>query len=114
MPTTVAAILGKKVDGVLIVYRVGAVSRGLLKRTSTQLEQVKCNIIGVILNGMKPDISPDFPDYKYYKYFSYYGEEGKGEGPQAGKRSFPFFWRKVEDSESAAESLPASSEREAS
>ncbi len=83
-----AAILGTKVDGVLIVYRVGEVSRGLLKRTSNQLEQVNCNIIGVILNGMKPDISPDFQDYKYYKYYSYYGEEDKGERHK--KRLWPF------------------------
>ena len=77
LSTADAAILGTKVDGVLIVYRVGTVSRGLLKRTSTQLEQVNCNIIGVILNGMKPDVSPDFQDYKYYKYYSNYGEEEK-------------------------------------
>jgi capsular exopolysaccharide synthesis family protein len=96
-----ASILGQKVDGVLIVYRVGAVSRGLLKRTSTQLKQVKCNIIGVILNGMKPDISPDFPDYKYYKYYSYYGDERKKERPLVSKRSFWFFRRKGEDRESS-------------
>jgi succinoglycan biosynthesis transport protein ExoP len=96
-----AAILGQKVDGVLIVYRVGAVSRGLLKRTSTQLQQVKCNIIGIILNGMKPDISPDFPDYKYYKYYSYYGKEGKEKASLASKRLFWFFRRKGEDHESS-------------
>jgi cell division septation protein DedD len=97
-----AAILGQKVDGVLIVYRVGAVSRGLLKRTSTQLQQVKCNIIGIILNGMKPDISPDFPDYKYYKYYSYYGQEGKQKRSALSKRSFfSFFRRKGEDPESS-------------
>jgi succinoglycan biosynthesis transport protein ExoP len=33
-----AAILGTKVDGVLFVYRVGAVSKGLLKRATSQLE----------------------------------------------------------------------------
>jgi len=96
-----AAILGQKVDGVLIVYRVGAVSRGLLKRTSTQLQQVKCNIIGIVLNGMKPDISPDFPDYKYYKYYSYYGDEGKIERHLVSKKSFWPFRRKGEDRESS-------------
>ena len=95
LSTADAAILGKKVDGVLIVYRVGAVSRGLLKRTSTQLEQVHCDIIGVILNGMKPDISPDFPDYKYYKYYSYYGEDTKqerGGADRQKKRGFFSRW----------------------
>jgi capsular exopolysaccharide synthesis family protein len=96
-----AAILGQKMDGVLIVYRVGAVSKGLLKRTATQLQQVKCNIIGIILNGMKPDISPDFPDYKYYKYYSYYGKEGGGKRSYRGIKSFWPFGRKGEDRESS-------------
>ncbi|MEE9609698.1 MAG: polysaccharide biosynthesis tyrosine autokinase, partial [Desulfatiglandales bacterium] len=72
-----AAILGTKVDGVLLVYRVGNVSRGLLKRSTSQLEQINCHIMGVVLNGMKPEVSPDFHDYGYYKYYYSYGEEGK-------------------------------------
>ncbi len=106
-----AAILGQKMDGVLIVYRVGVVSKGLLKRTATQLKQVKCNIIGIILNGMKPDISPDFPDYKYYKYYSYYGKEEDKERSHRGIKSFWPFGRKGGDRESSVMStLPSSSE----
>ena len=88
LSTADAAILGTKVDGVLLVYRIGSVSRGLLKRSSTQLQQVNCKIAGVILNGMKPDISPDFQDYKYFKYYSYYGEEEKETG--SSNRIWPF------------------------
>jgi len=69
LSTADAAILSSKVDGVLLVYRVGTVSRGLLKRATSQLDQVKCNILGVILNGLKPEISPDFQDFKYYKHY---------------------------------------------
>jgi polysaccharide biosynthesis transport protein len=79
LSTADAAILGSRVDGVLLVYRVGSVSRGLLKRSTAQLEQVNCRILGVILNGMKPEVSPDFHNFKYYKYYSSYGEEGKKE-----------------------------------
>jgi polysaccharide biosynthesis transport protein len=71
------AILGTKVDGVLLVYRIGTVPKGLLKRAITQLSQVKANVIGVILNGMRPEVSPDFEDYKHYKYYYSYGEDGK-------------------------------------
>jgi capsular exopolysaccharide synthesis family protein len=71
------AILGTKVDGVLLVYRIGTVPKGLLKRAITQLTQVKSNVIGVILNGMRPEVSPDFEDYKHYKYYYSYGEDGK-------------------------------------
>ncbi len=90
LSTADAAILGTKVDGVLIVYRVGAVSRGLLKRASTQLEQVKCNIIGVVLNGMKPEFSPDFHDCGYYKYYAYYSQEGKKGKSKGLKRHLSF------------------------
>jgi capsular exopolysaccharide synthesis family protein len=70
------AILATKVDGVLLVYRIGTVPKGLLKRAITQLAQVKANVIGVILNGMRPEVSPDFEDYKHYKYYYSYGEDG--------------------------------------
>ncbi|MBW2615483.1 MAG: AAA family ATPase [Deltaproteobacteria bacterium] len=77
LSTADATILGTKVDAVLLVYRVGSISRGLLKRTTLQLSRVKSNLMGVVLNGMKPEVSPDFQDFKYYRYYSSYGEEGK-------------------------------------
>jgi len=92
LSTADAAILSSKVDGVLLVYRVGTVSRGLLKRATSQLDQVKCNILGVILNGLKPEISPDFQDFKYYKHYYSYGHretESKGE-----KKGFSLFGAK--------------------
>jgi cell division septation protein DedD len=77
LSTADAAILAAKVDGVLLVYRVGAVSRGLLRRSKAQLDRVHCDLMGVVLNGMKADVSPDFQDYKYYSYNYAYGEEKK-------------------------------------
>lgn len=88
LSTADAAILGAKMDGVLLVYRVGSVSKGLLKRSVTQLQQVKSNIMGVILNGMRPEVSPDFQDYKYYSYYYSYGEEGKDKRRGDRKRSW--------------------------
>jgi len=90
LSTADAAILGTKVDGVLLVYRVGSVSRGLLKRSITQLEQVECNTMGVILNGMKPEVSPDFEGYKYYSYYYSYEEEEPGKKSRAYKKWLPF------------------------
>jgi succinoglycan biosynthesis transport protein ExoP len=80
LSTADSAILGSRVDGVLLVYRLGSVSRGLLKRSITQLEQANCEILGVVLNGMKPEVSPDFQDYKYYRYYHSSGEEEKRPG----------------------------------
>jgi succinoglycan biosynthesis transport protein ExoP len=69
-----ASILAIKADGVLLVYRAGKVARNILKRAKAQLEQVKANIIGVVLNGVKAEISLDYD--KYYQYY-YYGHEAK-------------------------------------
>ena len=82
------AILGTKVDCVLLVYRIGTVPKGLLKRAINQLAQVKANVIGVILNGMRPEVSPDFEDYKHYKYYYSYGEDGK---KRRKKKNFTLF-----------------------
>lgn len=91
LSTADAAILGSKVDGVLLVYRVGTVSRGLLKRSTSQLEQVKCNILGVVLNGLKPEVSPDFQDFKYYKHYYSYGDHDMQRESREKKRGFSLF-----------------------
>ena len=75
LPTTDPAVLGRKVDGSVLVYAVGRVSRGSLKRAKAQLDNVKARLVGVILNGMRADSSADYPEYKYSE--AYYGvEEG--------------------------------------
>lgn len=71
LPVTDAAILGSKVDGMVILYRVGKIARGALKRAKIQMEQVKANILGVILNGLKPEISSDYYQYGYDRYYAY-------------------------------------------
>jgi capsular exopolysaccharide synthesis family protein len=94
LSTADAVVLGAKVDSVLLVYRLGAVSRGLLKRATAQLRQVKCRIMGVVFNGMKPDVSPDFHGYKYYHYYYPRGEEDQGKKHGGKRKGFPFFTRK--------------------
>jgi capsular exopolysaccharide synthesis family protein len=99
LSTADAAILGANADGVLLVYRVGAVSRGLLRRSTAQLMQVQSNLVGVVLNGMRPDVSPDFQDYKYYSYYYAYGEEGKGRKSRKRKKGFSFLKRRGDKQE---------------
>ena len=53
-----ATILATKVPAALLVYRVGEVSKRLLRRAVAQLEQVGCRLLGVILNGIRPEIRP--------------------------------------------------------
>lgn len=71
LAATDAAVLGSNADGVVIVYRVGKISRNALKRAKIQLDNVKARIIGIVLNGLKADTGGDYPgfrkDYYYYQ-----------------------------------------------
>ena len=75
LPSTDAVILAAKVDGVVMVYQVGQIARGALKRAKTQLDNAKATVIGVILNGLKPETGRDYKDYGYYGYYYSYGAE---------------------------------------
>ena len=75
LPSTDAVILASKVDAVVIVNQVGQIARGALKRAKTQLDTSKANIIGVVLNGLKPETGREYKDYGYYGYSYSYGEE---------------------------------------
>ncbi|MGZ9583870.1 CpsD/CapB family tyrosine-protein kinase [Paenibacillus marinisediminis] len=60
---TDALILSTAVDGVVLVVRAGKVKRGLVQKTKLNLEMVKANILGVVLNQVKPH-----KHNKLYKY----------------------------------------------
>jgi cell division protein FtsN len=81
LSTADPATVGRISDAVLLVYRVGSISRRLLKRASDQLTQVHAKLVGVVLNGLRPAVSPDFEDFKYYKYW----DSPKGKGGKKGK-----------------------------
>jgi len=87
LPATDPAVLGRKVDGIVFVYAVGRVSRSSLKRAKNQMDNVKANVLGVVLNGIRSDLSEDFHDYKYsqYYYYSYTDEELEAEQTKMGK-----------------------------
>ena len=106
LSTADAAILGTKVDGVLLVYRVGTVSRGLLRRSTAQLQQVNCNIMGVVLNGMRPEVSPDFQDYKYYSTYYAYGEEEKHKKRTQRRKLLPFLGKEGERKKKEEQMVP--------
>lgn len=76
LPTTDAVIASTKSECTVMVYQVGQVARGALKRAKTQLENSKANVIGVVLNGLKPETGKDYKDYGYYGYsYDYDSEE---------------------------------------
>lgn len=71
LQATDATILGTKVDGTLLVYKIGNVSRSALRRAKLQLDNVNVEVMGVVINGLKAEISEDFRDLRYYSYYSY-------------------------------------------
>ncbi|MDX8397029.1 MAG: polysaccharide biosynthesis tyrosine autokinase [Mariprofundaceae bacterium] len=74
--TTDATVIASKVDGVLLVYHIGAVVRGALKRVKANVDNVGGKVIGVVLNGVRGDLSPDFSNYKMNQHYAYaYGEK---------------------------------------
>jgi capsular exopolysaccharide synthesis family protein len=77
LPVADAFEVAPEVDGVILVYEVGRIGRGILKRAKVQLENVNTNVLGVILNNVKPDVAPDF--YRYRTDY-YYRAEDSGEG----------------------------------
>ncbi|HTZ40609.1 MAG TPA: polysaccharide biosynthesis tyrosine autokinase [Syntrophales bacterium] len=88
LAATDAALLAARADAVVLVYRVGKVPRGVLKRAKAQLENVKAKVIGVILNGLKAELSTDFAEYKY-KYYYYQRSDDTPQTPADKLRSLP-------------------------
>lgn len=87
LPSTDAIILASKLDGVCIVYKVGQVARGALKRAKTQIDSAKATVLGVVLNSLKPETGSDYRDYGYYGYTYSYG---------AGQTKLPWYKRLFE------------------
>ena len=68
LPVTDTSVLGSKVDGVVLVYEVGRVSRGALRRSKLQIENAKGKPIGVVLNSMRvSDMAANLTFYHYPK-----------------------------------------------
>ena len=69
---TDALVLSQFVDGVMLVTRTGITPRQVIKTSLEQLQAVKANILGVVLNGV--NTGKDSYYYSQY-YYSYYGED---------------------------------------
>ena len=75
---TDASLLASKVDGVVLCYEIGRISRDSLLRAKTQLEAAGANISGVVLNHISPQTEAMTPYPYYYRYkYKYYAEDAK-------------------------------------
>ncbi|OGL64598.1 MAG: hypothetical protein A3J27_11210 [Candidatus Tectomicrobia bacterium RIFCSPLOWO2_12_FULL_69_37] len=91
LPVTDAAILGTRVDGCVLVYRVGAIARGALKRAKMQLDNVRAKVWGVVLNSMRPEATSDIDSIRYQSTY-YYGGYTE-ERAEANLADLPFYQR---------------------
>ena len=66
-----AAVIGRCVDGAVIVVKSATVSQRMVKRVKDQIEKVNCKIIGAVLNGV--EMKKNSYHYKYYG--DYYGNK---------------------------------------
>jgi polysaccharide biosynthesis transport protein len=70
MAVTDAAILGPKVDGVLLIVEPGKTRLAAARHTVEQMQRVGANLLGVVLNNL--DMGSARYGYRYYYYKGYH------------------------------------------
>jgi len=83
--------IAPEVDGVVLVYEVGRVSRGVLRRAKEQLESVHARLLGVVLNSIRPEVTPIA--YQYYDTYRKRSAEGEEEPAHPARR----LWEQVKE-----------------
>lgn len=78
LPVADATEMAPLVDGVIMVYRVGKIGRGVLKRAKSSLDNINAKVFGVILNHVKPEIGPDY--FRYHTQYYYKAPEKRESG----------------------------------
>ena len=82
LAVTDAAVLGARVDGVLVVLEVGSTRRGSAQRAIQELRRVDANVLGVVMNRL----SPGRDGYYYQSYYRYYRSDDDGDGMHGPER----------------------------
>ena len=77
-----AGVLGRRVDGVLLVVRAGTSTPGMVNRARDVLASVGARVLGVILTGVRATAGGYLR--KNYQRFYAYREEGAGFDDEAG------------------------------
>ncbi len=77
LPVSDATEIAPLLDGVILVYKVGKIGRGVLKRAKMSLDNVNAKVLGVVLNSVKPEVGPDY--FKYQTQYYYEPDKQAGE-----------------------------------
>ena len=73
LAVTDAAVMGRQVDGVVLVVDAGQTREQVLAQATAELQQTGANLLGVVLNRL------DSRRGGYYYYYYYYSEEEGGQ-----------------------------------
>jgi len=74
--TADASMVAGKVDGILLVYHIGAVARAVLRRVKSNIEAVGGRVMGTVINGVRGEVSLDYAKFKMNRYYAYaYGDD---------------------------------------
>lgn len=77
-----ASIVSAKIDTIILVYLAGKTARGALKRAIDQIQTARVEVLGIIINGLKADMSLDYNDFHFNQYY-------ESNGSQPRKRTGP-------------------------
>lgn len=91
LPVADGLVLSALADGVVLVYKVGATSRGALKRATSLLAQARAHMFGVVLNDVRTQLTAD---YDFLKYYRYYGRSSRSPGVVARGRELLRRWHR--------------------
>jgi capsular exopolysaccharide synthesis family protein len=69
MPVADATEIAPLLDGVLLVYKVGKIGRGVLKRAKMALDNINAKVLGVVLNNVRPEVGPEYFKYQTQYYY---------------------------------------------
>ena len=73
-----AITLSDKVDGVVLVYKVGVTAKDVLSRAKLNLMKANANLLGIVLNNIKTESQVGYSAY-YYRYYSETDEKQRKE-----------------------------------
>jgi len=84
LPVADPSEIAPYMDGVIMVYMVGRIGRGVLNRAKSTLDNIEANVVGVILNNVKPNVGPDYFRYHTHYYYGDRQKEGEKKAPEKG------------------------------
>jgi capsular exopolysaccharide synthesis family protein len=83
LSVTDAAVLAPQTEGTLFVVQVGETRRDTLVQAVNRIRSSNAQVLGVLLNRIKPSHG----SYYYYQYYSNYGDESGKRRRRVGRRS---------------------------